>query len=62
MYEFTCQLAALGPTPPDILRLQRALVGNQPEIDRFLGLIAGATSIPDYFTPENLGRILGASS
>lgn len=59
MYEFTCQLAMLEPPPPEMQRLFAALRGNQAETDRFMGLIAGTTSIPEFFAPENLGRIVG---
>lgn len=58
IYEFTCQQAMLEPPPPEMLQLFRALRGNQPQIDRFCGLVEGTTSIPDFFAPENLGQIM----
>ena len=61
VYEFTCQLATLEPPPPEMQQLFAALRGNQADTDRFLGLIAGTTPVPDFFAPENVGRIMGAA-
>jgi flavin-dependent dehydrogenase len=60
MYDFTCQLATLDPPPPDLQALLGALRENQPETDRFLGMIAGTVSIPEFLSDENRRRILGA--
>ena len=62
MYEFTCQLASFEPPPPHMLQLFRALYGNQAETNRFLGTIAGTVPIPEFFSPENIGRILAGGS
>ncbi len=62
MYEFTCQLASFEPLPPHILQLFAALYGNQAETNRFLGVIAGTVSIPEFLSPENIGRILAGGS
>ncbi len=34
------------------------LRGNQAETNRFLGTIAGTVSIPEFFAPENMQRII----
>jgi hypothetical protein len=34
-------------------------VGNQPEIDRFLGVLTGVVPIREYFAPGNLLKIIG---
>jgi flavin-dependent dehydrogenase len=60
MYEFNCQLAALDPPPPEMQAVFVALQGNQADTDRFLGTIAGTVPIPEFFAPENLGRIVAA--
>jgi hypothetical protein len=60
MYEFTTQLAALEPPPPDLQRLLGAIHGNQAGMDGFMRVAAGATSPADFFSEENVGRILGA--
>jgi 2-polyprenyl-6-methoxyphenol hydroxylase-like FAD-dependent oxidoreductase len=57
IYEFTTQQATLDSPPPEMQQLFAALRGNQPQIDRFCGLVEGTTSIPEYFTPENLRQI-----
>lgn len=62
MYEFTCQLASFEPPPPQMQQLFVALRGNQAETNRFLGTIAGTVSIPEFFSPENIGRILAGGS
>lgn len=62
VYEFTCQLAPFDPPPPEMLQLYNALRGNQAETDRFCGLIAQTASIPEFFAPENIQRIIGGGS
>jgi hypothetical protein len=42
-------------------QLFASLRGNQAETDRFMGVIAGATSIPEFFAPETLRRIIAAA-
>lgn len=58
MYELTCQRASLTPPPPEMLQLLAALQGNQPDINRFFGIDAGTVPIPEFFSPENIGRII----
>jgi len=62
MYELTCQLATLAPPPPEMQALLGALPGNQEDTDRFFGTIAGTVSIPEFFAPENVGRIVGTAA
>ncbi len=63
MYEFTCQLASFEPPSPEMQQLFGTLYGNQVETNRFLGTIAGTIPIQEFFSPENIGRILaGANS
>ena len=59
MYEFTTELAALGPPGVEQQALFAALAGRQAEIDRFLGVITGAVPLADYLAPGNLLRVLG---
>jgi hypothetical protein len=53
MYDFTCQLAALEPPPPEMQALFGALRHNQQESDRFFGALAGTVPIPEFFSEEN---------
>lgn len=61
MYEFTTQLAALEPAPPEMRALFRALYGNQAATDAFLSAITGAIPLSDFMSHENLARILAAA-
>ena len=62
MYEFTCQLASFEPPSPQMQQLFGALYRNQVDTNRFLGTIAGTVPIPEFFSPENIGRILAGGS
>jgi 2-polyprenyl-6-methoxyphenol hydroxylase-like FAD-dependent oxidoreductase len=58
IYELVCQIATLEAPTPDVTQLYYALRENQPETDRFFGTIAGTVSIPEFFAPENIQRII----
>jgi flavin-dependent dehydrogenase len=60
MYEFTAQLAALEPPPPDLARLLAALQGNRAAMDAFARVNAGVTSPDEFFADENVERIYAA--
>lgn len=62
MYQSTCERALMQPPPPEVIRLFSALRHNQPETDRFFGTDAGTVSIPEFFSAENIGRIMQSSS
>jgi 2-polyprenyl-6-methoxyphenol hydroxylase-like FAD-dependent oxidoreductase len=62
MYEFTSQLAALEPPPPEMQALFRALYGNQDATNAFLSAITGAIPLPDFMSNDNLGRIMAATN
>ena len=61
MYEFTTQLAALEPPPPEMQALFGALRGNQNATNAFLSAITGAIPLPEFMSKENLGRIMAAA-
>ena len=61
MYEFTCQWATLDPPPAVMQQLFAALRGNEAETNRFIGTLAGTVSIPEFFSPENMHRVIGAT-
>jgi flavin-dependent dehydrogenase len=58
IYEFTCQSAKFEPATPEMKLLLAALRNNQLETDRFFGMVAQTTSIPEFLNPENLARII----
>jgi flavin-dependent dehydrogenase len=62
IYEFTCQSAKFEPPTPEMIQLLNALRNNQAEADRFFGLTAQTTSIPEFLHPDNLGRIMSGVS
>jgi flavin-dependent dehydrogenase len=61
MYEFTTQLAALEPPPPEMQALFGALRGNQDATNAFLSAITGAIPLTDFMSNENIGRIMAAA-
>lgn len=61
MYEFTSELAALEPPPPEMRALFRALHGNQDATDAFLSAITGAIPLADFLSHENVTRIMAAA-
>ncbi|MDP9161570.1 MAG: NAD(P)/FAD-dependent oxidoreductase [Acidobacteriota bacterium] len=58
LYEFTCQLGTLAPPTAEMQQLLYALKGNQEQTDRFFGVFAQTVSVPEFFAPENMQRIL----
>ena len=60
MYEFTAGLATLEPPPPEVGRVLAAAAGNQEAMDGFARVNAGVESPADYFSQENVARILAA--
>jgi flavin-dependent dehydrogenase len=61
MFDFTCQLAALEPPPPDLVKLLGAVHGNREAMDQFARVNAGTMSPAEFFAPENVGRIFAAA-
>ncbi len=60
-YESTCERARIEAPPPEVRVLLNALRYNQPEADRFFGIDAGTVPIREFFSPENVGRILSST-
>ncbi|MGH3983512.1 MAG: NAD(P)/FAD-dependent oxidoreductase, partial [Pseudonocardiaceae bacterium] len=61
MYEFTTQLATLEPPPPELQQILGAVHGNPQAMDGFARVNAGVTSPTEFFSDENIGRILAAT-
>jgi 2-polyprenyl-6-methoxyphenol hydroxylase-like FAD-dependent oxidoreductase len=59
LYDLTCQFATLQPPAPEMQQLLGALRSNQEQTNRFFGVIGGTVPLPEFFAPENLGRIIG---
>ena len=62
LYYFTSQLAAMEPAPPQMRELFGALHGNQEATNQFYSAITGATPLPEFMNPENLGRIMAGAA
>jgi hypothetical protein len=61
MFDFTCQLAALEPPPPEQVELLSAMYGNQEAMDQFCRVNAGTMSPAEFFAPDNVARIFAAA-
>lgn len=51
VFDFTCQMAAVEPPNAEMQQLFAALAHDQAHADQFFGILAGTTSIPDFFSP-----------
>jgi 2-polyprenyl-6-methoxyphenol hydroxylase-like FAD-dependent oxidoreductase len=61
MYELTTQFATLEPPPPEQQQLLAAMHGNQDAMDGFARVLAGVTSPAEFFSDDNVGRILATA-
>ena len=57
-YELTTQLAPLEPLPDELEQLLVATQGNQEAMDQFTRVGGAVMSPADFFSDENVGRIL----
>ena len=62
IYEFTCDFAKIEPPPPEMQQLFGAMQGNQEAMDGFVSVMAGTLPAPEFFAPENLGRIMAQAA
>jgi 2-polyprenyl-6-methoxyphenol hydroxylase-like FAD-dependent oxidoreductase len=59
MYEMTFDLAQVDqPPPPEMQQLLAAVAGNRQAMDDFVSVQAGTLPIPEFFSEENVGRIM----
>jgi 2-polyprenyl-6-methoxyphenol hydroxylase-like FAD-dependent oxidoreductase len=61
MYGFTADLASLEPPPPELQQVLAAAAGNREAMDGFARVNAGVTSPAEYFSEENVAKILAAA-
>jgi flavin-dependent dehydrogenase len=61
VYEFTAEFASMEPPPPELQQLIGAMQGNQEAQDGFVSVQAATLPAPEFFAPENVGRIMGAA-
>jgi hypothetical protein len=60
-FGLTCEFATLQPPSPEQRQLFAALHHDQEQTNRFFGAMVGTVRMPEFFTPENIGRIMGDS-
>jgi len=60
-YDFTCQFASLEPASPEQRALFQAMHGRRESCDAFFRMFAGVTSPAEFFSAENIGRIMAAA-
>jgi flavin-dependent dehydrogenase len=58
MYDFTCQLASMEPPPPEMQHLLGAVSASREGGNAFASMTAGTMPVPEFFSPENIGRIM----
>jgi flavin-dependent dehydrogenase len=58
IYEFTDEFAQLQPPPPEMQQLIGAMHGNQEAMDGFVSVQAATLPAPEFFAPENIGKII----
>lgn len=62
MFELTCSLATLEPPPPHLAQLLAAVSGSQEASVDFVSMFAGAVGVRDFFSPDNVERILSGDA
>ena len=55
------EFAQLQPPPPEMQHLLGAMSGSQEAMDGFISVQANTLSAPEFFAPENVGRIMSES-
>lgn len=60
-FDLTTQLAALAPPPPEVAQLLAALCHNPEQRGRFFSMLAHGVPVQEFFSPENVQRILGGN-
>jgi 2-polyprenyl-6-methoxyphenol hydroxylase-like FAD-dependent oxidoreductase len=61
-YQLTAQIAALEPPPPDLAQLLSAASRNQEAMDDFVRVTAGVTSPAEFFSEDNVRRVLAVAT
>lgn len=61
IFELTKQFATLEPPPPEMQQLIGAMAGNPEAMDGFIKVQAGTISPAEFFSEENVGKIMAAA-
>ena len=62
VYGFTCDFAKIEPPTAEMLGLLGAVAQDQAAMDDFVSVMAGTLPAPQFFAPENIGRIMGIAA
>jgi len=62
VYDLTDELATMEPPPPELQQLLGAIYGDQKEMDAFISVQASTMPAPEFFAPENVGRIMSRAA
>jgi flavin-dependent dehydrogenase len=62
IYGLTCEFAKIEPPPPEMQALFGALASQPDARDDFVSVMAGTLPAPEFFAPDNIGRIMGAAA
>jgi 2-polyprenyl-6-methoxyphenol hydroxylase-like FAD-dependent oxidoreductase len=62
LYQITLQQISFAPPPAESQMLLGAVARRPEEMSRFLGLLSGGTSTSEYFSPENLKRVIAGAA
>jgi 2-polyprenyl-6-methoxyphenol hydroxylase-like FAD-dependent oxidoreductase len=62
-YQWTAETAILDRRPaPETIALLQALASDPGEVPQFFGLFAGTVAVEEFFSPQNISRLLGAAA
>ena len=61
IYQFTAQMAQLLPPTPEIGQFFGGLKNNQADVDQYFGVFAQTVPVADFFSPDNMARIMAAA-
>ena len=61
-YEFTVQLAKLAAPTPELLAIYQAVQNSPDDISRLFGCVTLSESPSEFFSPDNVNRIVGTVS
>jgi len=59
LFDYTAQMAALAEPPPEMIQLFEGLRGNPEATRDYFGILGQTVSVPEFFDPANVGRIVG---
>ena len=57
-YNEACESATFKPIPPMTYKIREAVRGNQVEIDRMMCVAGGTVPADEFYSPENVQRLL----